>query len=118
MQMYTMTARIMKLLLLFSGLALSLSLAAQYPSNSIKSRLGYQTTGDGLVYRGSGAPAYSPGTLFNAWMYLDTINYALYMYRNFQWTKLPLVNNGLTLDGSYVQLGGTLVENTQVERST
>lgn len=108
----------MKLLLLFSGLALSLSLAAQYPSNSIKSRLGYQTTGDGLVYRGSGAPAYSPGTLFNAWMYLDTTNYALYMYRNFQWTKLPLVNNGLTLDGSYVQLGGTLVENTQVERST
>ena len=113
-----MTARIMKLLLLFSGLALSLSLAAQYPSNSIKSRLGVQTTGDGLVYRGSGAPAYSPGTLFNAWMYLDTTNYTLYMYRNFQWTKLPLVNNGLTLDGSYVQLGGTLVENTQVERST
>jgi hypothetical protein len=118
MQMYTMTARTMRLLLLFSGLALSLSLAAQYPSNSIKSRLGWQTTGDGLVYRGAGAPAYSPGTLFNAWMYLDTTNYALYMYRNFQWTKLPLVNNGLNLDGSYVQLGGTLVENTQVERST
>lgn len=113
-----MTARITKLLLLFSGLLLSLSLAAQYPNNPIKSRLGWQTTGDGLVYRGSGAPAYSPGTLFNAWMYLDTTNYALYMYRNFQWTKLPLVNNGLTLDGSYVQLGGTLVENTTVERST
>jgi hypothetical protein len=108
----------MRLLLLFSGLVLSLSLAAQYPAGSIKSRLGYQTTGDGLVYRGAGAPAYSPGTLFNAWMYLDTTNYALYMYRNFQWTKLPLVNNGLNLDGSYVQLGGTLVENTQVERST
>ena len=48
--------------------------------------------------------------MFNAWMYLDTTNYTLYMYRNFQWTKLPLVNNGLTLDGSYVQLGGSLVE--------
>lgn len=115
--MYIMTARITKLLLLFSGLLLSLSLAAQYPNNPIKSRLGWQTTGDGLVYRGSGAPAYSPGTLFNAWMYLDTTNYTLYMYKNFQWTKLPLVNNGLTLDGSYVQLGGTLVENTTVERS-
>jgi len=93
-------------------------LFAQYPNNPIKSRLGWQTTGDGLVYRGAGAPAYSPGTLFNAWMYLDTTNYTLYMYRNFQWTKLPLVNNGLTFDGSYVQLGGTLVENTTVEKSS
>lgn len=118
MQMYTMTARTMKLLLLFSSLALSLSLAAQYPSNSIKSRLGYQTTGDGLVYRGSGAPAYSPGTMFNAWMYLDTTNFVLYGYINFQWQRLPLVNNGLNADGAYHQLGGSLVENTTVSTGT
>ena len=108
-------SHIFKVILL---LLLPFFLLAQYPNNPIKSRLGWQTTGDGLIYRGAGAPTYSPGTLFNAWMYLDTTNYALYMYRNFQWTKLPLVNNGLTLDGSYVQLGGTLVENTTVERST
>lgn len=116
--MFIMTARITKLLLLFSGLLLSLSLAAQYPSNPIKSRLGWQTTGDGLVYRGSGAPAYSPGTLFNAWMYLDTTNFVLYGYIGFQWQRLPLVNNGLNADGAYHQLGGSLVENTTVSTGT
>ena len=58
---------------------------AQYPNNPVKSRLGYQTTGDGLTFRGSGVPAFSPGSLANAWMYLDTTNFILYHYKNFQW---------------------------------
>jgi hypothetical protein len=113
-----MTARITKLLLLSSALLLSLSLAAQYPSNPAKSRLGYQTTGDGLTHRGSGAPSFSPGTIMNAWMYLDTTNMILYGYKNFAWVRLPLANNGITMSGAYAQLGGSLNQNTTIESGT
>ena len=67
---------------------------AQYPANPNKIRLGYQTTGDGLVYRGSGAPAYTPNSRNNAYMYGDTTNNILYYYENSIWNQIwPTVLN-------------------------
>ena len=67
---------------------------AQYPANPNEIRLGYQTTGDGLVYRGSGAPAYTPNSRNNAYMYGDTTNNILYYYENSIWNQIwPTVLN-------------------------
>lgn len=69
-------------LTLFFALALALLAQAQFPSFPIyKVQLGYQTTADGLVYRSAGAPAYTPATDRDAWMYLDTVAGALYYYQ-------------------------------------
>jgi hypothetical protein len=63
-------------------LFLSISLFAQYPANSNKQRLGYQTTGDGLVYRGRALDTMTikSSGLNNAYFILDTVNNILYNY--------------------------------------
>ena len=60
----------------------SLTLFAQYPATGNKQRLGYQTTGDGLVFRGraSDTTALKPSTINNAYFVLDTVNNVLYNY--------------------------------------
>ena len=60
----------------------SLSLFAQYPATGNKQRLGYQTTGDGLVFRGraSDTTALKPSTINNAYFILDTVNNVLFNY--------------------------------------
>lgn len=60
----------------------SLSLFAQYPATGNKQRLGYQTTGDGLVYRGRAADTLGikSSGLNNAYFILDTVNNILYNY--------------------------------------
>ena len=61
---------------------LSLSLFAQYPNTGNKQRLGFQTTGDGLTWRGSISDTASiqPINNQNAWVILDTINLKLYSF--------------------------------------
>ena len=44
----------------------------QYQNSPNKAVLGNQTTGKGLIYYGSGAPAYTPTTNKNAYHYVDT----------------------------------------------
>jgi hypothetical protein len=63
-------------------LFLSISLFAQYPSTGNKQRLGFQTTGDGLVYRGraSDTVGIKSSGLNNAYFILDTVNNILYNY--------------------------------------
>jgi hypothetical protein len=63
-------------------LFLSISLFAQYPANPNKQRLGYQTTGDGLVYRGRALDTMTikSSGLNNAYFILDTVNNILYNY--------------------------------------
>ena len=63
-------------------LFLSLSLFAQYPATGNKQRLGYQTTGDGLVYRGRATDtvAIKSSGLNNAYFILDTVNNIQYNY--------------------------------------
>lgn len=62
---------------LFAGAAF-----AQYPATGNKSRLGWQTTADGLVWRGSLADTTTikPAGLNNAYFILDTVNAVLYRY--------------------------------------
>jgi len=63
-------------------LLLSISLFAQYPATGNKQRLGYQTTGDGLVYRGRALDTMTikSSGLNNAYFILDTVNNILYNY--------------------------------------
>jgi len=55
---------------------------AQYPSTGNKQRLGYQSTGDGLVFRGrsSDTTALKPSTINNAYHLFDTVNNVLFSY--------------------------------------
>ena len=60
----------------------SLSLFAQYPATGNKQRLGFQTTGDGLTWRGSlsDTAAIQPINNQNAWVILDTVNLKIYSF--------------------------------------
>jgi hypothetical protein len=79
----------MKKILLFAFLLCSFSAFAQYPAQpTTKQELGRQTTGDGLIYRGSGAPAYTPSNNRNAWIYYDTVNNRLYKSRLGSWSLM------------------------------
>ena len=62
----------------------SCSLFAQYPATGNKQRLGYQTTGDGLVWRGraNDTVALKSSTINNAYIILDTVNNVIYNYIN------------------------------------
>jgi len=55
---------------------------AQYPATANKQRLGYQTTGDGLVFRGRASDTVSlkPSTINNAYHLFDTLNNVLFSY--------------------------------------
>ena len=61
---------------------LSLSLFAQFPNTGNKQRLGFQTTGDGLVWRGSLSDTASiqPINNISAWVILDTVNLKFYTF--------------------------------------
>jgi hypothetical protein len=63
-------------------LFLSISLFAQFPTNPNKQRLGFQTTADGLVWRGSLSDTASiqPVSNQNAWVILDTVNLKIYSF--------------------------------------
>ena len=60
----------------------SFSLFAQYPNTGNKQRLGFQTTGDGLTWRGSLSDTASiqPINNQNAWVILDTVNLKIYSF--------------------------------------
>ena len=60
----------------------SLSLFAQYPNAGNKQRLGFQTTGDGLTWRGSlsDTATIQPINNQNAWVILDTVNLKIYSF--------------------------------------
>ena len=53
---------------------------AQFPANPVKMRLGYQTTGQGLIFYGLGAPAYTPSSINDAYAYVDTQTGDYYQY--------------------------------------
>jgi len=56
-------------------------LFAQYPTTGNKSRLGWQTTGDGLIWRGvSGDTVNKPNNRNYPYFQLDTVNSVLYRY--------------------------------------
>ena len=77
----------------------SLSLFAQYPNTGNKQRLGFQTTGDGLTWRGSlsDTAAIQPTNNQNAWVILDTVNLKIYSF-DFTSNTWNLVGGGSTID--------------------
>jgi hypothetical protein len=80
-------------------LFLSISLFAQFPNTGNKQRLGFQTTADGLVWRGSISDTASiqPVSNQNAWVILDTVNLKFYSFdfSSNVWNQLP---SGTTID--------------------
>lgn len=82
---------------------------AQYPTSGVKQRLGYQTTGDGLVFRGNGSPAYTPSGINSAWAYIDTTAGTIYTYYAGSW-HLVSAGGGTSFDGHV----DSLVFNTAV----
>jgi hypothetical protein len=80
-------------------LFLSISLYGQFPININKQRLGFQTTADGLVWRGSISDTSSIQPVSNqyAWVILDTVNLKLYSFdfTSNVWNQLP---SGSTVD--------------------
>jgi hypothetical protein len=78
----------MKRILLLSLLLLPIVALAQYPTFSNKQKLGVQTTGDGLIYRGNSNPNYNPSNINNAYFYLDTTLSKLYLYSVGTWQQV------------------------------
>jgi hypothetical protein len=78
-------------------LFISISLFAQFPSTGNKQRLGFQTTADGLVWRGSISDTASiqPLNNQNAWVILDTVNLKIYSFdfTSNVWNALPQGTN-------------------------
>lgn len=105
----------MKQILIILTLLLPALAYAQYPASpTTKVDLGRQTTGDGLVFRTSGVPSWTPTNKNNAWAALDTVANVLYLYDGSaaEWlpvsserTLYPIVKNGS---------GGTLAAGTVV----
>jgi len=89
----------------------SLSLFAQYPNTGNKQRLGFQTTGDGLTWRGSISDTASiqPINNQNAWVILDTVNLKIYSF-DFTSNVWNLVGGG----GSFTQPVDSLFFNVNV----
>ena len=92
----------MKRILLLSLLLLPIVALAQYPTFSNKQKLGVQTTGDGLIYRGNNNPNYTPSNINNAYFYLDTTTSKLYLYNDITWQQIyPTASDTLSL-GAYL----------------
>lgn len=71
----------MKNSILFFLLLIPAFLFAQYPNTGNKARLGYQTTGDGLIWRGVAADTVlKPRVIAHAYFQLDTVNGILRRY--------------------------------------
>jgi hypothetical protein len=78
-------------------LFLSISLFAQFPSTGNKQRLGFQTSADGLAWRGSisDTSTIQPVSNQNAWVILDTVNLKIYSFdfTSNVWNALPQGTN-------------------------
>lgn len=88
---------------------------AQYPTTGNKQRLGYQTSGDGLVYRGrsNDTTTIKSSGLNSAYHIYDTINNVLYSYVKtkggwvFNSTGTVIINNNFTqpVDSLFFNVG-------------
>jgi len=100
----------MKRLVLLSLLLFPIFLFAQYPTFSNKQRLGVQTTGDGLIFRGTtvnNIPNYTPSNVNNAYFHLDTIANKLYLY-NGGWQQVyPAPQFDTTTLNVYLKISDT-----------
>lgn len=61
-----------------------------YPINVRNTVLGYQTTPEGIFYRGDTTPTFTPEKRYGTFMYVDTVLSKVYMYMNptIKWKRL------------------------------
>jgi hypothetical protein len=101
----------MKRILLLSLLLLPIVSLAQYPTFSNKQKLGVQTTGDGLIFRGTtinNIPNYTPSNVNNAYFHLDTVQNKLYLYNATAWQLVyPLPQFDTTTLNVYLKISDT-----------
>jgi outer membrane murein-binding lipoprotein Lpp len=101
----------MKRLVLLSLLLFPIFLFAQYPTFSNKQKLGVQTTGDGLIFRGNtvnNIPTYIPSNVNNAYFHLDTTNNKLYLYNINSWQQVyPAPQFDTTTLNVYLKISDT-----------
>ena len=101
----------MKRILLLSLLLLPIVALAQYPTFSNKQKLGVQTTGDGLIFRGTtinNIPNYTPSNINNAYFHLDTTNNKLYLYNDNFWQLVyPTTQFDTTTLNVYLKISDT-----------
>ena len=98
----------MKRILLLSLLLLPIVALAQYPTFSNKQKLGVQTTGDGLIFRGNSNPSYNPSNINNAYFYLDTTTSKLYLYSVGTWQQVyPTTQFDTTTLNVYLKISDT-----------
>lgn len=100
----------MKRILLLSLLLLPIVALAQYPTFSNKQKLGVQTTGDGLIFRGTtinNIPNYTPSNVNNAYFHLDTIANKLYLYNDGWQQVYPTPQFDTTTLNVYLKISDT-----------
>ena len=104
--------------IIFILLLLPTILFAQYPNSGNKSRLGYQTTGDGLIWRGVAADtAIKPRTTANAYFQLDTVNRILRRYIATQ-GSWQVVGGSTSIDSLVYSTIKGLNDSIQAEKQT
>lgn len=103
----------MKNIILLFILLIPAFLFAQYPATGNKQRLGYQTTGDGLIWRGVAADtAIKPRTINNAYFQLDTVNGILrrYIATRGKWQTVSGGSSALTMPFDSITFNPTTVD--------
>ena len=73
-----------------------------YPITGNKQRLGWQTTGNGLVWRGTAADTVTKPTSYadknvKAYLILDSVSGSLYVFKQGAWAAITGVGGGLTM---------------------
>ena len=88
---------ITRLSLLLLASVFSIQANGQYPATGNKMRLGYQTTGDGLIFRGSGNPSYTPSGINSAYTYIDTVSGNVWNRYGGSWHVLATGSGGVVM---------------------
>ena len=88
------------------------NLYAQYPNTSNKMRLGAQTTGDGLIFRTDSIPDWTPSSLNNAWLAIDTLTGNVYSYQGAEW-RLEVAGDLRTVYPKVINKSGTNIKRGQ-----
>jgi hypothetical protein len=84
-------------------------LYAQYPANPNKIRLGFQTTGNGLIYRAGSAPTQFPTGYNSPFQQYDTVANVLWVYQDSFWYATNTVRRSTPPPYSSTASGLTLV---------
>jgi len=88
--------------LLVAGISYASMDSIPYPITGNKQRLGWQTTGNGLVYRGRATDTITKPTSYadknvKAYLILDSVSGSLYVFKQGSWAAISGAGGGLTM---------------------